>query len=196
MLRTLVQSLLRIHKQACLRTDNGPHVQGRALRPGGVACIPFLFPLKKKRERERERARERKRSLDEERAIATLNQLCSGIKKQIVGTTAACEVWKSDDPRMRPSSESEDLSAEEETVSDPGARGSGEPVCVGREWGLDTSPFVWENGTAGNETNNSPTRLHGDGRRHTDHNTDQNANINWGELRDKMVSSFILIFPL
>ena len=87
------------------------------------------------RERERERAREnetleiqetvesaeggeqykglaKRWGEDEERAIATLNQLYSRIKKQIMGITAACEVWKPEDPRMHPSSG--DLSAEEE----------------------------------------------------------------------------------
>ena len=77
-----------------------------------------------------------------------------------MGITAAWEVWKPEDPRMHPSSG--DRPEEEDMVSDPEARGSGEAVCRGREWGSDTSP-EGENDTARNETNNSPRQLHDDG---------------------------------
>ena len=58
---------------------------------------------------------------------------------------------------MHRSSEGEDLSDQEEMVSVPDARGSGDAVCgAGRRWVSESSPSAGENSTAGNMTNNSP----------------------------------------
>ena len=89
---------------------------GTGLDPGGSLCCS---PPPAGRRIER---RAKRYGQDEEQAINTLSQLYGGIKRQIMRITAASEVWSHGDARMRPSSE-------EETISDPEARGSGEAVC-------------------------------------------------------------------
>ena len=80
---------------------------------------------------------------------------------------------------MHASSVGEDLSDEEEMVSDPDARGSGDAVCgAGRRWGSESSPSAGENSTAGNVTNNSPRVPNGDNWGDADGDMDQNANAN------------------
>ena len=55
---------IELANAAVFAPDFGPSAQGRAWCPGGGACIPFLFPLKKKKKkRERERERERDRGV-------------------------------------------------------------------------------------------------------------------------------------
>ena len=93
--------------------------------------------------------------------------------------TAASEVWSHDDPGMHPSSEEEDLSDLEETVSDPEARGSGDALHnAGRRWGSESSPSAGDNSTVGDMKNNNPHRPTRDDVSDMDGDIDRNANAN------------------
>ena len=112
-------------------------------------------------------------------AITTLNNLYSGIKKQVMGITAASEVCE------RPDGDDSD--------SDPDARGSDEPANEGtgsRQWGSESSRSEGLATGAGGEPNlvrmrgGNPTKSTSSGTtgagRHPRRDTDSHGGNDWG----------------